>query len=580
MVWFCRFFAALLIIGAVAGTIATSVWSTREGTFRFVARAGHRVIARVPAGTQSVRLGEVVDLADISTAERYRLTAPTLQSGWYVPVVRAGHVERVFVPRPPDRPAVWRFNPGSLALLVELVVSVLVGAIVLWRRPSPTALLFGLYCAQVIPTIPNLFWLTPLPDGLFGAVAPLWFVLTNDIGTFALVVFVLRFPQPSASHAGRIVLRFATGALAAIAVFYTIRSALVFPLDLNDGVLDVAPAIVALAALIVSTLVRFLRASGPDRRRLAWVMIGVIVSGISTTALYLDSGASAGPFVFPHWVTIADYYLGAVLPLALGYAILRHRVIDIGFAVNRGIIYGIITLALVTAVSLVDWLSGRFFAQGRFSLALEAAVSVTFGVALSSIHVRVERLMDRVFFRERHRAERRIEERIEALDFAAQSVTVDETLVTEAASILRLVSAAVYRRTSKDLFECTAAHGWPRDPPFFRDDDLIVRTLRAKERTVVLRESAIDDVRFPNGSARPELAMPLAIRHELRGFVLYAERPAATALDPLERRLLESLVRHAAVAYDAIEADAFRREALTLRESAVSRMSVVAEIGD
>jgi len=562
MVVFCRVVAVGLIAGAIAGLLLGPPFLSHRDNPTIVLHGGVHVVATLPSATKTARVGDVVDLRGTSVAERYRIFLPTLASGWFLPIERQGQTRRVFVPAAPPKP--W--SSDSLFLLsgvLELLVA-LCGAIILWRRPSVLAVLFGLFCAESIPTEPVIFGITPFPDGVLNIFGPAWFALTNDIGLFALLPFVMRFPAPPRSRAGIVVMRAADAALALAVVSYVVRDAAVYPGDYGDPWwVDVVPAVAAIVALVVMTIVRFARSSGFDRRRLGWVLAGTCVSGASL-AIGFSSASNAGPITYPEWVDPATTLSDTLLPLALAYAILRHRVLDLGFVLNRTLIYALITLALVVVVSFIDWLSSRFILGGRFSLELEAIVAVAFGVALNWMHRRVDTFVDRVFFWERHQAERRLEERMHALDYAKHSATVDETLVDETVAILRLTSAAVYRRDADGTYACAAKWAWPQAAPF-EEDDLLVRTLRAREATVRLQESGIADARFPSGEARPEIAIPLAIRHDLRGFVLYGHRSGDVALDPEERRLLEAAARQAAIAYDAIEADAYRREALSMR---------------
>ncbi|GAC1403508.1 MAG: hypothetical protein NVSMB64_05350 [Candidatus Velthaea sp.] len=562
MVVLCRLSALLLIAGWTAGMLFVVVFTDRTGPPLIERRGNGHQIVRVAPGTTALRVGEAVELRGTTVAQRYRLANKTLTSGWSIPVVRNGRTEAVFVASQPHN------NPDKFLRAISFgfgIFQVSAGAIVLWRRPGALALFFGAFCAESIPTSPFISELTPLPDAVLGVVAPVWFALTNDIGLFALLPFVTRFPNAPNSVAGRRVMHAADFALAVAAVFFVARCTLVFQNDFTDVWFDVAPAIGAVVALLGITIARFANANGEDRRRLGWVLAGVCVSGLATTTLYTDSWSGAGPITYPIWFSLATDAATIALPIALAYAILRHRVIDLGFAVNRTVVFAVITLGLVVLVSLIDWLSGRFLFGGRFSLALEAVVTVAFGVALNWIHERVNGLVDRLFFRERHRAERLMEERMHALDFAKASSTVDDALTAEAATVMRLASAAVYRRGSDGVYAFAVAHDWPDAPSSFEADHLLVRTLRATERTVTLDASRIGDIRFPLEARRPDVAIPLAIRHDLHGFVLYGRHCGDTAIDPEELKLLEALARHAATAYDAIEADAFRREALSLR---------------
>jgi hypothetical protein len=79
---------------------------------------------------------------------------------------------------------------------------------------------------------------------------------------------------------------------------------------------------------------------------------------------------------------------------------------------------------------------------------------------------------------------------------------------------------------------------------------------------VVLADAGIRDDAFPTGEARPDIAIPIVVRHEFLGFTLYGHRGEDALLDPEEREMLVRLVIAGAQAYDAIDAAEWRRRAL------------------
>jgi hypothetical protein len=115
---------------------------------------------------------------------------------------------------------------------------------------------------------------------------------------------------------------------------------------------------------------------------------------------------------------------------------------------------------------------------------VEALLTIAIGFALTFIHRWVERLVDRVIFRKRHLAEKRIEYRIEALGFSESESAVDEALSRDAPEILAFASAAVFRRAAADApFARAGSSGWPAGcADTIESDTLLVRSLRAMER--------------------------------------------------------------------------------------------------
>jgi hypothetical protein len=260
------------------------------------------------------------------------------------------------------------------------------------------------------------------------------------------------------------------------------------------------------------------------------------------------------------------------LPLALAYAVLRHRVIDVGFALNRTLVYAVLTTSAVVVVGFVDWLSGKLISEGRLALAAEALVTIGFGVVLNSLHARIERLIDRAIFRERYVAQSRIEHRIEALAFATSEATIDAALTDDAASVLNVRSAAVFRRDdSSRPFARRRAVNWPADASLeIGDETLLIRTLRAVERPLFLADLAIDEPALPSGPAAPALAIPIATLHEVLGVVLYGNDRDGGSPDPEIVALLAKLAAAAGSAYTMVEARRWRERVAELERTIVA----------
>jgi hypothetical protein len=69
----------------------------------------------------------------------------------------------------------------------------------------------------------------------------------------------------------------------------------------------------------------------------------------------------------------------------------------------------------------------------------------------------------------------------------------------------------------------------------------------------------------PAALAQPILAIPLVVRHDLIGFVLYGGHKTGEAIDPDEEKTLANLARDAASAYEHTHAKALLTESTTLR---------------
>jgi hypothetical protein len=255
--------------------------------------------------------------------------------------------------------------------------------------------------------------------------------------------------------------------------------------------------------------------------------------------------------------------------LTVGYCIVRHRILDINFVINRALVYGAVTIVIVGIFVLIDWFFTRTLSS-RLGLLADIAAALIIGVTLDRLHHRIDHLMDSVFFRRRHLAEMRMKRIAAALQHAASLSAIDSALVEEPADWLQLASAAIFRRDGQRYVR-RAAIGWNETmSEELTIEDRLVLQLEAEQTPLHVDEVHWKRSDVPEGVAHPALVMPIVIRRRLEGFALYGSHRAGEAVDPDEQKVLEGLMMGAAAAYDHLEAEALREENRRLREERVA----------
>jgi signal transduction histidine kinase len=171
------------------------------------------------------------------------------------------------------------------------------------------------------------------------------------------------------------------------------------PYGLDHPAIDVlgagaALALGAIVAGVVSVVVRFRRAEGIERQQIKWLAYAACLA-----ALLLMAGGVIGGL----WSSAAAdalVLLAALsLPVAVGVAILRHRLYDVDLLINRTLVYGGLTAGvLVIYVALVGGLAAFLHESADLWLALVAT-----GLAALLVHpVRagLQRSVNRVMYGE------------------------------------------------------------------------------------------------------------------------------------------------------------------------------------
>jgi hypothetical protein len=138
------------------------------------------------------------------------------------------------------------------------------------------------------------------------------------------------------------------------------------PFDLRGqgGVLlavnQLALAFTTLAVVVGagSLVVRFRRATGVERQQLRWVAwaAGLAVLG----AVVALGGVAVGATAVVTWTISACF---AVLPVAIGAAILRYRLYDLDRIISRTLAYGLLTLLLGGGYALVVLVLGQLLVR-------------------------------------------------------------------------------------------------------------------------------------------------------------------------------------------------------------------------
>ena len=175
---------------------------------------------------------------------------------------------------------------------------------------------------------------------------------------------------------------------------------------LFNALQNAAPAALAVAIFgsIGSLFVRFRRARDVERQQLKWLSYTGALVGVAL-AVAITIEAIVGDRAVDLTNTIVSISL-ALVPLAMGIAILRHRLFDIDVVINRTLVYGGLTATLGGAYLGLVLLVGLAVGESGFAVAVSTlAVAVLFRPA----RARIQAAVDRRFYRRRYDAAQTLE---------------------------------------------------------------------------------------------------------------------------------------------------------------------------
>jgi hypothetical protein len=162
---------------------------------------------------------------------------------------------------------------------------------------------------------------------------------------------------------------------------------------------QLALAVTTLAVVVGagSLVVRFRRATGVERQQLRWVAWAAALAMLGAAVAL--GGVAVGATAVVTWAISACF---AVLPVALGVAILRYRLYDLDRIISRTLAWGLLTLLLGGGYAVVVLGLGQRL--GQDSSLVVAAATLALAALFQPARRRIQAVVDRRFNRRRHDA--------------------------------------------------------------------------------------------------------------------------------------------------------------------------------
>lgn len=304
------------------------------------------------------------------------------------------------------------------------------------------------------------------------------------------------------------------------------------------------------------------RSTGVTRQRFTWLLGGFalfLVFSYSSWLNWLTIGANE------QYVNFISVLGSLAMYISLSYAILRHRVVDMGLAVNRSLVFAVVGAVLLGTFQLLQVVTGRLlhFDDPAKAGLLSGVLAVLVMLAYPKLKPKAEWLIDRLFFRDW------VDREADLARFAA-----DARGFTEASSLAAALLGAVdrfaggpgatlYVRVGDRRFErqqrSTEGVSQTEAPSIVDVDEPVAVALRAG-RSV----ARCDEV---HSMLPGELAMVLSRQRELDAFVLIGRRRDGSVLRSDEVTALRGALHTVGVEWQALRWEALQRERAALAVS-------------
>ena len=195
-----------------------------------------------------------------------------------------------------------------------------------------------------------------------------------------------------------------------------------FGLEQYPWVRDAFPVVLALLPLCIlasaaSLVLRYRRAGTEVREQIKWVAFAALFVGVQ---FVIDIGASLllVPMTAsgrePAWLALLDqvgFIMFAGVPIAVGIAVLKYRLYDIDVIINRALVYGSLTAALVALYFGGIVVLQRLFVAltGQESTLAVVASTLAIAALFNPLRRRIQGFVDRRFYRRKYDASKTLE---------------------------------------------------------------------------------------------------------------------------------------------------------------------------
>ncbi len=369
---------------------------------------------------QGLRSGDLLDLRLLAPGERYRWLSYFRLGAQRadVPIERNGKrrvVSVVSEPRALASGGVLSFGWDAWLAYFGFIWTLTFAGVIAWRRSGSkearilSLLLSTLVLSNCLSPI-NFVTLWPALD----AAAAILSAALSGLTTALLATYAMTFaPPPNLPRRVLMWFSYATAALIPIYGLVFVVGAWTAALDPMQAWYAGSAAQIAVAVLpflfpVLCAIATIAQTRGTDRARLVWATFALSIQYVAAGVFGL---ATSFGLPLSSNVELSLYNVTAfITPVVLTYVALIRRVLDVGFALNRALVFSSVSLVFIGAFLLVEWALGAWLnsASHTTNLVVGAAIALVLGLSLRSVHKRIDQILDTIFFRKRHEDEHAI----------------------------------------------------------------------------------------------------------------------------------------------------------------------------
>jgi hypothetical protein len=438
----------------------------------------------------------------------------------------------------------WTTFAAQLAFKAILLSLAL---LLLYRGSDSASLLLGIWCTSVGLGLPDAWWgILPVNGRIAGGAltALLW-----TCSPFVLYL-VVEATAKGVSQRVRIITRCIMAILILPDLFVNVVDATaqaaggcaIVPVSTwMSGAAFAASQLVIIAFFALS----YVRTTGLAKQRLRWVFWAFVFSRAGVLLNLLNR-----LLVHPLHLSGFEWVTVLIFPVGCAYAILRHRIFDVNFVLNRTLVFTILTSFVIGIFILLEKVLEGAAAGRGVGLAVETVVALVIGFSFNAMHKRLEEWIARALFRAKFEAANALRRLAEEAPYMEREDALLMRTVGEVQKSSGASAVAIYERAD-DAYRLSASDGMLHAPEELEIDDLAFVRMRKTRGPVDL-----GDVESALGT--DGIVFPFSTRGTLTGAMVCRRRPNGEAYAPDEIALLAGVAHEVGSEIGAIRA---RRQA-------------------
>ena len=283
-----------------------------------------------------------------------------------------------------------------------------------------------------------------------------------------------------------------------------------------------------------------------------------------------------------------------LFPLSFGYAVVKHRVLEIPIllkrsarylVVQRGFTVLLFIVSVGTTLFIAIWFARYLHTRTQAATPSGFALGAAFGTLLlwtgARVHKNVGGRMDRAFFRSAYDARQVLENLAQKSRQARQREPLAELLVMEINAALHPGAVAVYFLAERGKLKLEAKSGRDDIASFLSSDLPLLKELQlsGKPQEAGLQGYGISTPPPDFGGFQPECLVPLpGADGRLAGVIALGLRLSEESYSREDKRLLASVASQASVALEAIQLGEEIAERIAAERRSAQEMEFAREV--